>query len=929
MTGRSSVFKCKLKDDDLELDDQKGGLPSGCKYIVVVDECEEEHEVTALPSSSKDIVVTPTAPNESDVEHSTTCKRQQCGRCKWFTNSKGWQTKLPIGKSLTKQERSAVEPAMLPKMRESWLVAKEGADGQQWGVGCCVCNIARFRMQKRDAKSRAYSSYGLTKAGSLQLGNFKRHAALLCHADAVRGYLGLLEKGEALDARAPSDDSFKQVWKDMCRGVSPSTPLGIDGVGQGKKVIKIVYCLAEGMRMLDRKFLEGAKCISIKRDERDGRLLVRFVAANPNLDVRRGIMGMRRGFGTGATAITKATITIMKTFSSPHHGAPKPSCHDEPSVDKRLFEHVRNTTHQLVIDSASDERRSGRQMAEGVSHDYKDVLTPNLKMVTLDRAHASRRIVSRPFDADEKLTRLLDMYITGDQSVCQIIHNKKALTDVWQQEVENMNINIGTKIRNLGVAKHRFESISKPLGRFVIYLEATVATATWTIHMRQGRIEAVAMATFLDTFDEKDYLLLAMQADAADEGLMLTRFTDCEDMDLAQAPDECKIFIDRIVFLFEARGALRCEGTYTHYAVQELLRVKVMNIRTRRTFGLESMAEVDEIADACFNEIAPWVKLSIATVRAEFPHFDGIAGFRAFSLTQQRRETASTHVYDELGREELDNNICRVAKLQNEDEMTLRWETHQTKPIALQSFVKDGHTNLDAWKQAIARFPGSLETLRRTLIAFAAYGASSSGVEQDFSKALRAISPQQWSGSEELENDLLKVILDRDEKDEQQVIANAKEVWAAHYGIPRNPPTLPRRHKGLPRPRRDAEVTDDVDEPDKKRHLSEVEWLKLRRKNVADAAHAADLETPGLLEEMTAGIESAESVGPWDTKHTQELRFAEAKLEQKKFEAREQGLLLEGHFYSYNCTDCFRCSLHMCWDCSLCSMIDTMLASLV
>ena len=94
------------------------------------------------------------------------------------------------------------------------------------------------------------------------------------------------------------------------------------------------------------------------------------------------------------------------------------------------------------------------------------------------------------------------------------------------------------------------------------------------------------MATFLETFDEEAYLLLAMQADGADEGMGLTRFTDCEDMDLAQAPDECKLFVDRVVFLFEARGALRCEGTYAHDAVQELLRVKVMHIQTRRTSGL-------------------------------------------------------------------------------------------------------------------------------------------------------------------------------------------------------------------------------------------------------------------------------------------------------------------------------------------------------
>ena len=262
----------------------------------------------------------------------------------------------------------------------------------------------------------------------------------------------------------------------------------------------MVLCLVEGMRMLDRSFLSSAKCLSMKRDERDCRLLLRFVAANAALDVRRGILGMRRGFGTGATAITKATMDIMKGFSSPHHGAPKPSHHSEPEVNEELFEHIRQITHQLVIDAAADEQRSGRQMSEGVSHDYTNVLTPNLKMVTLDRAHASRRVVSRPFDADKRLSRLLEGYTLCDDSVCQIIHHKKALTDVWQHAVEKMQSNIGNNIRNLGMAKHRLESVSKPIGRFVIYLEATVATATWAMHKRQGRSEAGSMAAFLVTF---------------------------------------------------------------------------------------------------------------------------------------------------------------------------------------------------------------------------------------------------------------------------------------------------------------------------------------------------------------------------------------------------------------------------------------------
>ena len=87
---------------------------------------------------------------------------------------------------------------------------------------------------------------------------------------------------------------------------------GVPGVGLRWKIQRMRYALGEARRNRDRKFLRTTTAISLIRDMRKSRLMIRFVAVNRKLQVRRGLLGITRNFGHTAKAITKATGHIMR-----------------------------------------------------------------------------------------------------------------------------------------------------------------------------------------------------------------------------------------------------------------------------------------------------------------------------------------------------------------------------------------------------------------------------------------------------------------------------------------------------------------------------------------------------------------------------------------------------------------------------------------
>ena len=162
---------------------------------------------------------------------------------------------------------------------------------------------------------------------------------------------------------------------------------------------------------------------------------------------------------------------------------------------------------------------------------------------------------------------------------------------------------------------------------------------------------------------------------------------------------------------------------------------------------------------------------------------------------------------------------------------------------------------------------GDISELKETFLRYLAYGASSSGVEQNFSKIARVLGQQCLNAQEDREFVRIKLMLDRRENEVKEVCARAQEVWALRFGHSRTHESE-RIDKGMRRRLKAGDAT-------------ESSWLRKRRSSVASALQAAH---PVLSEEG--------DVEGWGASHEKELAFIKKKLVDRKVEAVCSGALI-------------------------------------
>ncbi len=252
---------------------------------------------------------------------------------------------------------------------ESWLMHNDS------GIGCKACAACR-QSGANNSGARAFATFACVTPSALRVSNLRKHHTTNFHKRNVLQMLNVDQTAGVITNYAPPALAFKQVWDNLVSGTSPAA--GVEAVGKGTKIRKMAWCLAEGIRIIDRRFLATSTSISLKRDERDQRLLIRFAATNAKLESRRGTLGQCRDFGTRAEAITNATARIITKLCTPLEGAPLRSPAEDLATDEALQNHIKEHIHQVAVDAAGDEAVSARQMREGVNHDGLNPLGPNV-----------------------------------------------------------------------------------------------------------------------------------------------------------------------------------------------------------------------------------------------------------------------------------------------------------------------------------------------------------------------------------------------------------------------------------------------------------------------------------------------------------------------------------------------------------------------
>lgn len=201
----------------------------------------------------------------------------------------------------------------------------------------------------------------------------------------------------------------------------------------------------------------------------------------------------------------------------------------------------------------------------------------------------------------------------------------------------------------------------------------------------------------------------------------------------------------------------------------------------------------------------------------------------------------------------------RLALKAGVDATALKVQCERLKPIATTLAAAGGLSTLDAWAAAIARVQSRralqaaypVGDLLKVLQDYAVFSASSSGVEQSFTKSQWAFSDRQGSASLAVEQNTLKLILDYHAHEEKAVCTGAQQVFARVFGKSRTGSRVARMDVGCPQPKSKG---------------TEIAFLRDRRAAVPKAIPAA--VQPG------EGFDLACSWGP---EHEKEMLFTAKK----------------------------------------------------
>jgi hypothetical protein len=122
---------------------------------------------------------------------------------------------------------------------------------------------------------------------------------------------------------------------------------------------------------------------------------------------------------------------------------------------------------------------------------------------------------------------IISKLITGKSAITKLIAYSPNFKSIFNMraKVNGESLIDCQKLRHVNYAKNRFHSTQKPLGRFVLTLDALIATAVEITIRRKGAPEACA-SEFLASVTEEDVLTIATLADAGDESSAIVRFFD-------------------------------------------------------------------------------------------------------------------------------------------------------------------------------------------------------------------------------------------------------------------------------------------------------------------------------------------------------------------------------------------------------------------
>ena len=418
----------------------------------------------------------------------------------------------------------------------------------------------------------------------------------------------------------------------------------------------------------------------------------------------------------------------------------------------------------------------------------------SLRIVNWDVAHATRRLTQRPWKADAFIKDVVGRFVTNRRcdktktplSIVRLIQHSQEFKELMKTNIDNMGKQqVGHRVCNFQFAAHRYDSVSKPIGRAVHHFRALLTTATQIANLRTDSSAQTAVS-FLAWLNSERAIQLAMVADAASHAMLLTRLADNEKMRTEEFAWRLEEFLCKMKMLFIDTECQRFG--YVQYILKVLEDPMLIYVRGQPKV-LGKTGGVSHLLTACCDRMACWIKLCESVARAEFPHFGILAAFSVFRLRDD--EDADAGETDGRISRKL-QRLAKFTKVNFEDLSAQHNDLYQRAAVAKR--MEANMSNFTAWKQTVKRATSrdvgrggvAVDAILPILDMWVGWSCSSSGVEQMIASIDRLLDKHSNNLVDDRTQDLLILCHDKlSPEDEKAMLAGARSHWTTQFGTSR------------------------------------------------------------------------------------------------------------------------------------------------
>ena len=261
----------------------------------------------------------------------------------WGHASDRLRAGFQLGNILTDLEKKT-----LP-LESATLVTTPWVSLSSRGLLCIACKRAGLTTPwgRGEAGKESKDLGGLFKSAYC-----KRHEKSTAHRTAVRMML-LVDDAPA----APSAMDFRTLLQSLQSGKAMRE---IHGSSYSDKTALMTWVLNETLLEKERDYMGKSCTVSLARDARRARLLIKFGICTATFEARAGVLGMSLGGGDRGGDIVRQTRKLIQRFCTKFAGKPSRwSCGPEPQFMEDLFNHMTSKIEIIMSDSAANEILAG------------------------------------------------------------------------------------------------------------------------------------------------------------------------------------------------------------------------------------------------------------------------------------------------------------------------------------------------------------------------------------------------------------------------------------------------------------------------------------------------------------------------------------------------------------------------------------------